>query len=153
MRSALIVLPLLLVACGGKKAPAPTPAAETAPAEEPLSATMPDSKEARTFARKLVDTTVTNWQPISGSGAKFVYNELTFAPAGTWKATGFVEASFEKIDCAESGTWEIVEASSASQATMVWTVGKTTCPMREAGASTRVLVDLPKAGTYEISFR
>lgn len=155
MRSALVVLPLLLtVACGGKKSPAPATAeAPTAPAEEALQATMPDSKEARNFARKLVDTKVTNWQPISGSGAKFVYNELTFSPSGAWQANGYVEASFEKIDCAESGTWEIVEATSANQATMVWTIGKTSCPMREAGASTRVVVDLPKAGDYQISFR
>jgi hypothetical protein len=153
MRPALIVLPLALFACGGKKAPAPEQPAEAAPAEEPLAATMPDTKEAKAFAGKLIETTVTDWQPISGSGAKFVYEELTFAPSGDWSAKGYVEASFEKIECAESGTWEIAEVGSASQATMVWTVGKTSCPMREAGASTRVLMDLPKAGSYEISFR
>lgn len=141
---------VLGVGCGNKKTP---DAAADGGAPGGITATMPDGKDAMGFAKKLVDTTVNDWEPISGGGdARFVYKDLTFAPDGTWKANAVLEASFEKIGCNETGTWSIESVDSVNDATMVWKVDKTNCPMREAGEQ-RVQMQLPKPGSYTINFR
>lgn len=144
----------LLVACGKKQAPEPAgdqPAA--APAGE-LTAEMPDTPEAKAFAKRLVETTVTDWDPLGGaSGVELRYKTLTFQPDGSWTAEAALTADFESFECKEVGTWSIDEAESDSAATMNWEVRKTTCPTREAGDALRVKMGIQKGGEYKIAFR
>lgn len=147
---------LSLAACGKKNSG--TEAAADAPAasggEAAMTAEMPDTDDARTFAGKLVDTTVTDWAPVSsGGGARFEYTSLTFLPTGRWAAEAFFEADFEKMECKEAGTWAIENADDARTATMVWTVEKTNCAGRDNGHEQRVQMIIPKAGEYKINFR
>ena len=154
MNRALVVLiaGLTITACG-KKGASPDAAAD-AGAAGGITAEMPAGKDAMAYAGKLLATTVTNWEPVSStSGAKFVYNQMSFTPEGRWVAAGYLEASFEKIDCKESGTWKIEDAVDDRTATMLWTVDKTTCPTREVGHELRVQMVIAEAGKYKINFR
>jgi len=152
MRALLVVL-LLAVAPGcGKKAPPEAPT-DAEPPPPRFTAEMPDTADAKAFAKRLVDTTVTNWDPVSGEGAEFTFTALSFQPDGVWHADAVMKASFEEFDCKETGSWRIDEAESSDTATMEWTVVKTTCPMRESGASQRVKMTIAKGGTYKIAFR
>ena len=160
MRTALtIALSLTLASLGACKKEAPEAAASSnasasRSASAAVTAEMPDSKEARNFANKLVETTVTNWEPTSsGSDTKFEYLSMTFQPDGTWGADAELEASFEKIPCKESGKWSIIEMSGSNSATMSWTIDSTNCPMREANQELRIQMELPKANDWQISFR
>lgn len=152
---ALLVGAALLATGCGKKSPAASAATSGASAAAgAMSAQMPATKDAATFAGKLVATTVNNWEPISDGGdVNFTYKTMTFSPDGSWTANAELEASFEKIGCNEKGSWAIEEATSANEATMVWKIASTNCPMREAGKDLRVQVQLPKANSYTINFR
>jgi predicted small lipoprotein YifL len=153
MNRALIVLiaGLAITACG-KKGAAPEAAAD--PEAGAITAEMPPGKDAMSFAGKLVQTTVVDWEPVSStSGAKFVYNQLTFLGTGRWAANGYLEASFEKIECKEAGTWKIEQVTDGRTATMLWVVDKTNCPTREAGTELRVQMVIPEEGKYKINFR
>lgn len=153
MNRALIVViaGLALTACG-KKGASPDAAADSGAAA--LTAEMPAGKDAMSYAGKLVQTTVENWEPVSStSGAKFVYNQMTFEPSGRWVASGYLEASFEKIDCKENGTWRIEEVTDDRTATMLWTVKTTNCPTREVGNELRVQMIIPENDKYKINFR
>ena len=146
---------ITLPACGKKKAPeAAAGAGETVAEAGAITATMPEGKDAMTYAGKLVATTVENWEPISGGGdVKFTYNKMTFNGDGTWMAKATLEASFEKTPCVENDTWAIQSVESTNVATMMWTVKKTSCPTREAGAEQRVEMAIPKVNSYQINFR
>jgi len=148
-------LALAVTGCGKKKSPeAAGGEAAASSGGGAVTAQMPDTKEARTFADKLVATTVESWEPVSGGGdVNFTYNTMTFSPDGSWKAKATLEASFEKIPCVESGTWTIESADTTNAATMLWTIDSTSCPTRESGAEQRVEMELPKPGSYKINFR
>ena len=141
--------------CAGKKkskdkAPDAAPAAAE---EQAITADLPAGKDATAYAEGLVGTTVTNWAPVSSTGAVFRYNTMQFAGDGTWSAEGYIEAMDERFDCKESGTWTMTEAESARVATMLWKVSQTSCPTREKGHEIRVSMTLEKGGGYKIQFR
>lgn len=147
-----LVIAATVLACG-KKAPPEAPADDDDEAQA-ITAEMPDTPEARKYARRLVDTTVSNWQAAGGAtGAVVNYTALTFAPDGTWSAEAMFEADFEEIECKETGTWTIAAADSAETATMEWHLGKTSCPAREAGETTRVEMTLFRNGEVKIAYR
>ena len=139
-----------LFACGKKEKPA-EPAAENTTQE--ITAEMPDTADAKSFAKLLIETEVKDFEPTSGSGAEFEYTSLTFSPNGRWVAEGVVRAQFEEIECREDGTWAIEETESSDTAIMLWKVAKTSCVMREAGAEQRVKMSVFKSGQYKIAFR
>lgn len=146
-----VALAALLAGCGGKKAP--EPAADGGSAEAAVTAEMPDTAEAKAFAKSLVKTEVKGLGVVSSGGGRLDYNTLTFAPDGRWNATGVVKASDEQFECKETGTWSIEGAETAESATMEWTVEKTTCATREAGTKQRVQMTILKGGEYKIAFR
>lgn len=137
-----------LVACGGSK-PAPQASGEAEPA---MTAQMPDSAEAKSFAKKLVALTITDYE-VSGGGATLGYKTLTFAPSGQWNADGVVEASYETFDCKESGSWMIDKAESSDAAVMVWTLESTSCATREKGTEVRLRMVIDKAGEFQVQYR
>lgn len=132
----------LLVGCGDKKAPAPAAEPAAAPAEASISAKMPDSPEAKAFAKQLVKTTVKGVHPQGSGGASVTYNTVSFAADGKWQAQSTIEAGDESMDCKESGDWSIDEAESDKIATVVWAVASTNCAGRENGTQTRVKMNL-----------
>lgn len=151
-----LALAALLVAGCGKKGTTPDAAADAAKntVASEVTAKMPEGKDAAAYAKRLVATTVNNWEPMANSGGvKFQYDELTFAPTGTWNANATLEADFEEIPCSESGSWEIQEVENDTTATMLWTVTKTNCAMRNAGTEIRVQMLLPGTNKWTINFR
>lgn len=159
MRNPYLLLSALLCAsaCGKKNTATEATAAPSsstpAPSETALTAEMPDTPEARAFAKLLIKTEVTGLEPTGGDDVVFEYTSLTFSADGRWKAEGYVEASFEKMECMEVGTWTIDEATRNDTATMNWTVSKTNCAMRENGTTQRVQMTIPKSGPPKIMFR
>lgn len=147
---ATLALVGLAAGCGPKT---PTESAGSTDTSAPITAQMPDTSNARAFASRLVQTTISNWSPISGGDVELDYNSMTFAPDGSWTATATMEAAFEEFDCQETGTWIIDTATADDTATMDWEIGRTTCPMREAGSSLRVQMTIERKGEYQISFR
>ncbi len=146
------VLLTLLVACGGKKEPVAAAAAtEAAPVESAITAQMPDSADAKAFAKALVKTGIRDLS-VSTNGARFVYQTMTFGSDGRWTAKGAVTAGDETMDCTESGGWTIEDATSATVATMVWALDKTNCAARDAGTTQRVQVTLAD-GSANVAFR
>lgn len=157
----IYALALLTLAAGcGKKAAEPeaaaeAPAEEAAPAPAAMSAQMPDTKEAKAFAKTLVGTTVSNWSPLDGSGGggELEYKEMTFDPSGSWAANAVLELGMDTVDCKESGTWAIDEAESKETATMSWKLDKTDCPSRETGVDLRVKMSITGGGQTKIMMR
>jgi hypothetical protein len=149
----MLLAGLCLVGCGKKNAgPDAAGAVDTGDASA-VTAQMPDGKDATSFAKKLIGTTITNWDPSDVTGASFKYNEMTFDESGHWTADATLKAGFEEIDCTESGSWVIDVVESANDATMTWNVQQTTCATREKGLVLRVQMLLPSAGQYKINFR
>ncbi len=124
-----------------KKEEAAAPAAETAAVPN-----TPDDANSKKFGALLVSATQTEFKPTDSSGAKFRYATLNFGGDNTWSAKGYVEMDGERMDCAESGTWSIEAAESATVAPLTWKVDKTDCAGRTAGDSTRAIVTLDKSG-------
>lgn len=150
----LRALPLLfaLVACGEKAPPsnagsAPT---ESAPAKV---AGAPGDAASQSFARTLVGLNITNFSPSGASGATFKYNTLSFKADGTFSASGYVEIDDERMDCTETGPWTMDAAESATVAPVSWTIEKTNCAGRDAGAEVRALVDLSNPSDPRFSYR
>jgi len=141
----LFVIAALCTACGGKKAPAAAGAA--APAANALTADVPS--EAKGFATKLLETTVSGFNPTGSS--EFTYSDMRFAGDGSWTAQGSLKLGGESIDCVEEGTWTI-DGMSGDDAMMIWNLTKTNCPSRESGTEQRVNVSLA-GGDVKISFR
>lgn len=144
-RSLVIAAACTLLTVGCEKKPAST-AVETEPAAETKTGNL--SK----FQKKLVETTITDWEPTSNSGAQFIYKTLEFKADKTWSASGVVRADFEEFECTEKGSWSIVSEANATSGTIDWTVGETDCISRESGTSIRTLMDF-SGGDYQISFR
>jgi hypothetical protein len=150
------VLALALVspaAAAGKKKKkgGDAPAAASGPAASDMK--IPDDGDSRKFAEALLETTITGFRPSDSGGGKFEYNTLSFSADNTWKADGYVEIMDERMECTESGTWEMEPAESAKTATVAWTVAQTDCPSRESGTSLRVVMTLGKNGVEDLKFR
>lgn len=141
-----------LAACGGKT-PSTTGAVDAASkaGKEAVSGA-PQDAASQKFAAALVGLEISDFTP-SDSGATFAYTDLDFEPDGTWAAKGLLEASFEKIECAESGSWSMEPAQSATTANVSFTVDQTDCPARESGLEQRMLFTINKDGTFETKFR
>jgi len=120
-----------------KKEEAAAPVAETAAVPN-----TPDDANSKKFGALLVSATQTEFKPTDSSGAKFRYATLNFGGDNTWAA----KMDGERMDCAESGTWSIEAAESATVAPLTWKVDKTDCAGRTAGDSTRAIVTLDKSG-------
>ena len=154
MRTVLALSTLVLVtACGKKAAPEPAAAAE-APAAPALTVAMPDDPKAKAFAERRTTTPIADWKPLgAGAAAEFVYNQLTFAPDGTWRADATVTASFETFPCKEQGTWSLESAESAETGTIATELTKTSCATREAGAQQRYEMTIGKGGEFTAALR
>lgn len=147
MRLTLFLFSLLIFGCGEKTPAATAPAA----AGPKLSMDIPDG--AKPFAMALVGSVTTNFAPSDSDGAAFEYTKFQFRGDGTWAAEGYVEAMDERMECAESGSWVLAEASSSSVGTIAWTVNETSCVGREKGTETRAQVTLGGSGIQSALFR
>jgi len=112
---------------------------------------LPDG--AAPFAAALVANTTRNFTPTDSDGAVFEYTTLQFRGDGTWRAEGYVEAMDERMECVESGTWTIDDASSATVGTIAWSVGETSCVGRDSGTETRAEVTVSDGGIRSALFR
>lgn len=128
MLSMNILLSVLVLSCGNKP-----PATTTAPAQAAITPDTPGDADSETFARKLIDMNITNFRPMSTGSGRFVYNTLQFQGDNTWRGEGYIEIAGEQMDCAESGTWSMEPAESATIAVMTWTVAATDCINQEQG--------------------
>jgi len=135
---------LLAGGCGSKKEA--KPATEGVETHESAPATLTK------FQQKLVETTITEWEPTSNSGAQFLYSSLSFQANGTWSADGVVKADFEEFPCSEKGLWTVTSEDNGSAGTVEWTLKETDCITREVGASLRTHISF-SGGDYKISFR
>lgn len=145
---AFILSCLILSACGKKAA---TPEAAAAPKEAALTAEMPDSAEAKAFAKRLVKAEIVGYSPTGNS--QFQHNTLDFRGDGTWVADAILEAGGEEVPCAENGTWRIDAADSTDTATLELAIDKTSCPTRSDGTSWRINVTVDNSGSTQIRSR
>lgn len=144
---------LLLAACGSKETTTTAAPAEAA-AEAPISSdVVPADKASQAFAERLFKTTLSDFRPIDSTGADFIYNSFSLKPDGNFDAKGVVIIADETMECAETGTWSMDPAESNDTASVSWTVDKTNCAGREAGAEHRILLTIDKSGEYTYSFR
>jgi hypothetical protein len=144
-----LVLPLLLISACAKKPTETSPASE--PAKPEITAEMPDSKEARKFAQRLIAYTLTEWSPTNDKA--FMWDAVSFSADGNFTAQAALVASGERIACDEIGHWRIDKGVSTSTATMDWDIIKTDCPSREAPATLRVSFTFAENGTVKIAHR
>ena len=149
-RSLPLVLAFALVACGEKE---PTTTAAPAEAASTKSDKVPSDPSSEKFGEKLFKLEITSFRPIDGGGASLIYDRLTFAPDGTWTATGSVTAADEKMECVETGDWTMDPAEDDDTASMTWTINKTNCAGREVGTVQRVRMTLLKDGSFKVEFR
>jgi hypothetical protein len=126
-----LIITVALAGCGSKKAP--EPAAEAKPK---ITASMPDTAEAKGFAEKIVATGIKDWSP-TGS-RDFKWTSATFHPDGALKVQAKIIAGGETIECPETGTWSIAEAESKTSGIVEWTIVKTSCATRENGTNKRI---------------
>jgi uncharacterized protein YciI len=142
-------------ALAGKKKKNDAPASDAAAAEAPAAAapSTPDDPASKKFGAKLVEATLKNFSPADTGGAKFQYATMVFQADNTWKADAWVEFDDEKMECVESGKWTMEAADSDKVATVAWTVDKTDCAGREAGAEVRAQLTLSKDGNIDAKFR
>lgn len=146
----VLIAPLVATACKKKE---PEPAGRNADTSEQaprFTAAMPDTPEARQFARRLVELTVNGWSPTASSD--FELNAMTFAVDGTWKATGHVTSGVDNYECIENGTWGISDAESATSASVDLVVARA-CPNRNKGDVNRVKIMVLENGTTKILAR
>jgi len=119
----------------------------------PSVPTTPDDGNSKKFGAKLMSASLNNFSPADTGGAKFKYDTMTFAADNTWKAAAWVEFDEEKMECTESGKWTMEPAESDKVATVAWTVDKTDCAGRDAGAEVRAQLTLSKDGSIDAKFR
>lgn len=143
-----LIFASLLTGCGEKTSASVTPAAAAGPK---ISMALPDGTKA--FVSTLIGSTTSNFAPTDSDGAAFEYTSLQFRGDGTWSAEGYVEAMDEKMECTESGTWSVEDASSKTVGTIAWTVGETSCVGRDQGATTRAQVTVGSNGIQSAMFR
>jgi len=148
MITATFTIVSLFTACGEKSPSAVTAAAASGPK---ISMTVPDG--AKPFVTQLIGTTTGNFTPTDSDGATFEYTRLQFKGDGTWSADGYVEAMDEKMECSESGTWTVEEATSSTVGTLSWTLTETSCVGRDKGAETRAQLTVGKTGIENALFR
>ena len=113
---------------------------------------IPDDGNSKKYAQKLLETEIKDFRPSDGAGAKFEYTTMRFAADNTWMAEGYVEIADERMECTEKGAWTMDAATSASEATVTWTLDDTDCPGRDAGGEIRAVLKLTKSGV-EATFR
>ncbi len=130
-------------AAAGKKKDAPAPAA---PVETGPATAAPSDSNSQKFLAKLLTTTLKDFRPSDAGGAEFKYSEATFGAGNVFVAKGFVEMDGERMDCTETGTWKMDAAESDKSASVEWTIAKTDCAGRDAGASVRVKMTIDKDG-------
>jgi hypothetical protein len=148
MTHTLILLATFLTGCGEK-----TSAATAAAAEKGPPITMPLPSGTAGFVNTLIGSTTSDFSPTDSDGATFAYTRLQFRGDGSWAAEGYVEAMDEKMDCAESGTWTVEEASSKTVGTIAWIVNDTSCVGRDQGAQIRAEVTVGTGGIESAMFR
>jgi len=108
---------------------------------------VPNDKVSKAYAEKLLGTVGTGFSPNSEG---LTYTKLTFAADNTWHAEGLVAIMDEEMDCVETGTWMMDEATSETAANMTWTMTSTDCPSRVAPIEMRLELILTgtAAGVY-----
>ncbi|NCG20793.1 MAG: hypothetical protein GWP91_17430 [Rhodobacterales bacterium] len=146
MRTITVLTVLLLIASCGKKTATET--AAVAPPRSAFTAEMPDSPEAKKFAKQLTGSPLRGVSPTGSSNFNL---HLTFAADGSFTSTGQAELGGETLECEEVGTWRI-DSMDGIKANMDWTLAKTNCPNRENGSTQRVLLEFT-ADDFKISFR
>ncbi len=146
MRLSLLVAAALLFTACKKKEAAPAAAPEAPKAE--LSVQMPHEASAKKLAEKLIANGLENVNPTGSSDFSMKY---TFKGDGNWSGEGHAELGGETLDCVETGTWRIDEMLE-EKGRVEWTIVRTNCPNREAGAAQRALVGF-EGKEATISFR
>ena len=111
---------------------------------------VPADGNSKKYAQKLIETEIKDFSPSDGGGAKFEYTRMQFAGDNTWSAEGYVEIADERMECEERGRWTMDPATSATEATVTWTLESTDCPGRESGGETRAVLKLTKSGLEAI---
>ncbi len=149
-------LALLLTAGCGPRSGETTSSGEAAEApaasSKSLGDQVPSDSTSQGFARKLVGLAIQNHKAVDGDGVTLVYSTLSFEGDGSWNANGAVEVMDETMECTESGSWTMSEATSATVASVEWTVSETNCAGREPEAAQRAEVTLSKSD-WELKFR
>ena len=147
MRLFLLVTAALLFTACKKKEAAPAAAPAAAPKTE-LAVQMPHEASAKKLAEKLIANGLENVNPTGSSDFSMKY---TFKPDGHWSGDGHAELGGETLDCDETGTWRIEEMVE-EKGRVEWTIVRTNCPNREAGAVQRALIGF-EGKEASISFR
>ena len=144
-----VILMLALTGCPKSEAP-------TAPkARSPqIGANLPQDATSKDFIGNLVDTQFKNFRPVDGGGgASLNYDLLSFRPDGSWSATGAVDFGDEKMECVESGSWDMEAATSKTEAVVSWDLNNTDCAGQKPGRPLRAKITLSNGGQYKFQFR
>lgn len=150
MRTASVLLALALVSVPACKKSGPP----EGPTGATITASMPDTPEARAFAERLVAAPIEGRRIVARSGgAAVAYHQIHLDPDGRWRAEATLDARGDEIPCKESGQWRIARASSAEQGTVEWTRLKTNCPGRAADETQRLQLAYAPDGEVTLSFR
>ncbi len=145
-----VLVPSTVLAGKKDKKTEEAPAADAAPAAVPET---PADAKSQKFGASLVTSSLRNFRPSDAGGATFQYDEMTFAADNSWTAKGWVEFEDEKMECTESGKWKMDPADSEKVAIVTWTVDKTDCAGRDAGAEVRAEFTIQKDNTITALFR
>jgi|GEM_PF-934579 len=124
-----------------------------APAPKKVKTNLPGDATSKSFGQALMSSTIVEFEPPGDGGLTFMYESFTFKEGNVWQAAAYLDAGDEVMRCAESGTWTIDAAESASTAPVNWTVTKTDCPMREAGKKGRALMTIQDDGDVSVEYR
>jgi len=116
-----LILCLAAIGCGKKDT------ATAAPVQAEVKPETPADANSEKFAAALIGLNITGFRPMDAGAGKFVYETLSFEADNSWRADGYIEIAGETMECAESGSWAMEPAESASIAVMTWTVGSTDC--------------------------
>lgn len=145
-------LVLALTGCGEKKPAASNAAAGSANLVTEATK-IPADDNSKAFAERLLRNPAKSFKPTdANTGAKFIYNELTFKPDNTFVANATMYADGEEINCVERGEWAMEKATDANTADMTWTVTYSNCPSRPEHNLMRINVHIEK-GDYTFQFR
>lgn len=153
-----LTLPLVVAfvaGCGPKAEPASSgeaAASASSSSSSKLGDQVPSDGTSQDFAKKLVALDITDHKAVDGDGVRLVYADMSFEGDGSWSANGAVEVMDEEMECTESGSWTMSPATSATVASVEWTLAKTSCAGRDSGTVVRAEATLSKS-SWDLKFR
>ena len=117
-------------------------------------AMVPDTENAKGFARNMVTHDAAWIRPTDGAGASFQYKSIKFTPENNgWSAEAVMGDGAESVACTEIGSWEIQEADSENSAIVALKMNKTTCAGRPETSTMRMKINIDATGKYTVEMR